>query len=222
MRKNLPILSQRYSLDAEIRLMSVTTPGSFITYAHKDFIQVSGYHAEELMGEPHNIIRHPDMPPSAFADMWNTLKKGNICTCIFKNRRKNGEFYWVRSSKTPLKKGDRLTGYMSARTAATHKEIAQAEALYDRDNRGKLTRQTFFQGLLVYRCLWGWLNLTKTLPLRWRIRICFLLCSLLPLSLAGAALHARHSRTFYSRRCAPPPARQTPWNNCTASMRSAY
>ncbi|MGL9721138.1 methyl-accepting chemotaxis protein [Symbiopectobacterium sp.] len=183
MRKNLPILSQRYSLDAETRLMSVTTPGSFITYANKDFIQVSGYHAEELMGEPHNIIRHPDMPPSAFADMWNTLKKSNIWTGIVKNRRKNGEFYWVKSSTTPLKKGDRLTGYMSVRIAATHEEIAQAEALYDRVNRGKLTRQTFFQGLLVYRGLWGWLNLTKTLPLRWRIRICFLLCSLLPLSL---------------------------------------
>ncbi|MCW2478731.1 methyl-accepting chemotaxis protein [Candidatus Symbiopectobacterium sp. NZEC135] len=197
MRKNLPILSQRYPLDAETRLMSVTTPGSFITYANKDFIQVSGYHADELMGEPHNIIRHPDMPPSAFADMWDTLKKGNIWTGIVKNRRKNGEFYWVKSSTTPLKKGDRLTGYMSVRIAATQEEIAQAEALYDRVNRGKLTRQTFFQGLLVYRGLWGWLNLTKTLPLRWRIRICFLLCSLLPLSLAGAALHATPSAPLW-------------------------
>ncbi len=149
------------------------------------------------MGEPHNIIRHPHMPPSAFADMWNTLKKGKIWTGIVKNRRKNGEFYWVKSSTTPLKKGDRLTGYMSVRIAATQEEIAQAEALYDRVNRGKLTRQTFFQGLLVYRGLWGWLNLTKTLPLRWRIRICFLLCSLLPLSLAGAALHATPSAPLW-------------------------
>lgn len=190
MRKNLPILSQRYSLDAEKRLMSVTTPGSFITYANKDFIQVSGYHSDELVGEPHNIIRHPDMPPSAFADMWHTLKKGKIWTGIVKNRRKNGEYYWVKSSTTPLKKGDQLTGYMSVRVAATPTEIAQAEALYAKVNNGKLTRRTFFQGLLVYRGFWGWLNLTKTLPLRWRIRLCFLLCSLLPLSLASVALHA--------------------------------
>ncbi|WP_252319694.1 PAS domain-containing protein [Candidatus Symbiopectobacterium sp. PLON1] len=62
------------------------------------------------MGEPHNIIRHPDMPPSAFADMWNTLKKGNIWTGIVKNRRKNGEFYWVKSSTTPLKRAIGLRG----------------------------------------------------------------------------------------------------------------
>lgn len=189
MRKNLPILPQQYPLTDDTRLMSVTTPGSFITYANKDFIHVSGYHPEELMGEPHNIIRHPDMPPSAFADMWKTLKAGKIWTGVVKNRRKNGEFYWVKSSTTPLKQGDQLTGYMSVRTAASPDEIAQAQALYDKANAGKLKHQTFYQGLLVYRGPLRLLSLFKTIPLRWRIRSYFMLFSLLPLVIASTALH---------------------------------
>ncbi|MFP3549043.1 PAS domain-containing protein, partial [Rhizobium sp. SIMBA_035] len=66
------------------------------------FIEVSGYTRDELVGQPHNLIRHPDMPPAAFADMWATIKAGRSWSGLVKNRRKNGDFYWVRANVTPI------------------------------------------------------------------------------------------------------------------------
>ncbi|PWC12844.1 chemotaxis protein [Brenneria roseae subsp. americana] len=181
MRKNLPVSTYQYPLHEKTKLMSVTTPDSHITYANKDFIQVSGYHLEELMNQPHNIIRHPDMPPSAFSDMWKTLQAGHIWTGIVKNRRKNGDHYWVKSSTTPLKKEGQLTGYMSVRTPATPDEIQQAKALYAAVNEGKLKHRAFHHGLLVYTGPLRLLSIFKTMPLRWRIRSYCLLFGLIPL-----------------------------------------
>ncbi|MGM3175076.1 methyl-accepting chemotaxis protein [Dickeya lacustris] len=188
MRKNYPVSQRQYSLDANTKLMSVTTPDSHITYANSDFIKVSGYEPEELMNQPHNLIRHPDMPPSAFADMWNTLKAGKIWCGVVKNRRKNGDHYWVRSSTTPLKRDGKLIGYMSVRTAATADEIHQAQALYDKVNTGQLRHQAFQNGLLVYTGPLKWLSMFKTMALRWRIRSYFGLLGLLPLAIAFALL----------------------------------
>ncbi|ACZ76604.1 methyl-accepting chemotaxis sensory transducer with Pas/Pac sensor [Dickeya parazeae Ech586] len=188
MRKNYPVSQRQYPLDANTKLMSVTTPDSLITYANADFIKVSGYEPEELMEQPHNIIRHPDMPPSAFADMWNTLKAGKIWTGVVKNRRKNGDHYWVRSSTTPLKRDGKLVGYMSVRTAATTDEISQAEALYAQVNQGTLKNRTIHHGLVVYTGPLKWLSMFKTMPLRWRIRSYFGLLGLMPLAIAFALL----------------------------------
>ncbi|WP_192457053.1 methyl-accepting chemotaxis protein [Musicola keenii] len=183
MRQNYPVSQHQYPLDNKIKLMSVTTPDSHITYANTDFITVSGYQPDELMGQPHNLIRHPDMPPAAFADMWNTLKEGKIWTGIVKNRRKNGDHYWVKSSTTPLKKEGRLIGYMSVRTPASADEINHAEALYAQVNDGQLKYRGFHNGLLVYTGPLKWLSLFKTMPLRWRIRSYALLLGLLPLAM---------------------------------------
>ncbi|GKW25985.1 aerotaxis sensor receptor [Pectobacterium carotovorum subsp. carotovorum] len=188
MRNNTPVTDHQLPLSEKTRLMSVTTPESHITYANKDFIDVSGYSMDELMGQPHNLIRHPDMPPAAFADMWKTLRAGNIWTGIVKNRRKNGDHYWVKSSTTPLRKGGEITGYMSVRTAASAEEIHQAEALYASANNGKLKYRTFHHGLLIYTGPLRALSLFKTMSLRWRIRSYFLLFSLLPLVAAYALL----------------------------------
>lgn len=89
MRKNFPVSDIQYPLDEKAKLMSVTTPTGHITYANVDFITASGYSSDETLQQPHNIVRHPDMPPMAFADMWRTLKAGKLWTAVVKNRRKN-------------------------------------------------------------------------------------------------------------------------------------
>ncbi|CCK09551.1 Aerotaxis sensor receptor protein [Cronobacter sakazakii 696] len=107
--------------------MSTTDLQSYITHANDAFIEVSGYTSEELTGSPHNLVRHPDMPKAAFADMWYTLKQGEPWTGIVKNRCKNGDHYWVRANVAPMVRGGKITGFMSIRTRASAEEIAAVE-----------------------------------------------------------------------------------------------
>jgi aerotaxis receptor len=96
------------------------------------FVRVSGYAYEELIGQPHNLIRHPDMPAAAFKDMWRTIAHGYPWTALVKNRRKNGDHYWVRANVTPIMEGGKPSGYLSVRTKPSAAEVAEAEALYAR------------------------------------------------------------------------------------------
>ena len=82
--------------------MSVTNTKGEITHCNPAFIRVSGYQYEELIGQPHNMIRHPDMPEAAFKDMWRTIAHGYPWSGIVKNRRKNGDHYWVKANVTPI------------------------------------------------------------------------------------------------------------------------
>ena len=93
-------------------------------------MRVSGFALDELIGQPHNLIRHPDMPAEAFRDMWATLKAGVPWTALVKNRCKNGDHYWVRANVTPVMEDGRITGYMSVRTTPGRQEVAAAETLY--------------------------------------------------------------------------------------------
>ncbi|WP_145498642.1 PAS domain-containing protein, partial [Yersinia bercovieri] len=86
------------------------------------FVRASGFEYQDLLGQPHNIVRHPDMPPAAFADMWQTLNAGLSWSSLVKNRRQNGDYYWVRANATPLRHNGRLTGYISVRIAPTREE----------------------------------------------------------------------------------------------------
>lgn len=88
------VTQQNTPLADDTTLMSTTDLQSYITHANDTFVQVSGYTLQELQGQPHNMVRHPDMPKAAFADMWFTLKKGEPWSGIVKNRRKNGDHYW--------------------------------------------------------------------------------------------------------------------------------
>ncbi len=92
------VTQQNTPLADDTTLMSTTDLQSYITHANDTFVQVSGYTLQELQGQPHNMVRHPDMPKAAFADMWFTLKKGEPWSGIVKNRRKNGDHYWVRAA----------------------------------------------------------------------------------------------------------------------------
>jgi aerotaxis receptor len=113
-----------------LMLVSSTNLSSHITYCNPAFIEASGYSYHELMGQPHNLIRHPHMPEEAFRDMWETLARGKPWTGLVKNRRKNGDFYWVKANATPMINNGRISGYLSVRTKPTREQIKAAEALY--------------------------------------------------------------------------------------------
>ena len=162
-----PYVSQQNTpLDDDITLMSTTDLQSYITHANDTFVQVSGYQLNELLDKPHNQVRHPDMPKEAFADMWYTLKQGEPWSGIVKNRRKNGDHYWVRANAVPMVREGRVTGYMSIRTRATDEEIAAVEPLYKALNEGRCNRR-IHKGLVVRK---GWLGKLPAMPIRWRVR----------------------------------------------------
>ncbi|HCU0003174.1 methyl-accepting chemotaxis protein [Citrobacter braakii] len=162
-----PYVSQQNTpLDDDITLMSTTDLQSYITHANDTFVQVSGYQLNELLDKPHNLVRHPEMPKAAFADMWYTLKQGEPWSGIVKNRRKNGDHYWVRANAVPMVREGRVTGYMSIRTRATDEEIAAVEPLYKALNEGRCNRR-IHKGLVVRK---GWLGKLPALPIRWRVR----------------------------------------------------
>ncbi|WP_343517128.1 methyl-accepting chemotaxis protein [Citrobacter freundii] len=162
-----PYVSQQNTpLDDDITLMSTTDLQSYITHANDTFVQVSGYQLNELLEKPHNLVRHPDMPKAAFADMWYTLKQGEPWSGIVKNRRKNGDHYWVRANAVPMVREGRVTGYMSIRTRATDEEIAAVEPLYKALNEGRCNRR-IHKGLVVCK---GWLGKLPAMPIRWRVR----------------------------------------------------
>lgn len=117
-------------LDKQSFLVSETDEKGIITFANPDFCTIAGYTLEELMGRPHNIVRHPDMPKVAFKDLWQTITSGKIWTGFVKNRCKNGDFYWVYATVYPMKGCEGKPSFMSARRMATHEEITQAETLY--------------------------------------------------------------------------------------------
>ncbi|HHT2968768.1 TPA: methyl-accepting chemotaxis protein [Citrobacter koseri] len=162
-----PYVSQHnYPLDDDTTLMSTTDLQSYITHANDTFVQVSGFTLNELLTQPHNLVRHPDMPKAAFADMWYTLRQGEPWSGIVKNRRKNGDHYWVRANAVPMVREGRVTGYMSIRTRATDEEIAAVEPLYKALNEGRSNKR-IHKGLVVRK---GWLGKLPAIPIRWRVR----------------------------------------------------
>src|SRR5664280_1638087 len=115
MRKNLPVTNIEYPIGDDVLIVSKTDMKGKLVYFNDQFVKASGFAEAELINQPHNIVRHPDMPPEAFEDLWNTLKVGKPWAGAVKNRRKNGDFYWVLASATPIWEDGRVTGYMSIR-----------------------------------------------------------------------------------------------------------
>ncbi len=130
MKNNQPVTDVEQFLEPGKPIVTRTDLKGCITYANPAFIRISGYTREELLGKNHNIIRHPDMPPEAFADLWVTIKQGLPWTGLVKNRCKNGDFYWVEAQVSPLFEKGHQCGYISVRSAPSRDRVAAAEALY--------------------------------------------------------------------------------------------
>jgi aerotaxis receptor len=119
------------------QLVSITDLQGVILYANESFCTIAGYTADELIGQNHSIVRHPDMPKAAFADLWQKLKRGDSWRGMVKNRCKNGDYYWVDAYVTPLYENENIVGYQSVRTCPSSKEKIAAQALYETINQGK-------------------------------------------------------------------------------------
>ena len=137
MRMNLPVTQVEHEMRPDQIIVSSTDLKGRITQANRAFIEISGYREAELIGAPHNLIRHPDMPAAAFADLWTTIQAGKPWTGIVKNRCKNGDFYWVEANVSALREQGVITGYISVRRKPTREQIQTAEALYARLRAGK-------------------------------------------------------------------------------------
>ncbi|NGZ83329.1 methyl-accepting chemotaxis protein [Duganella aceris] len=130
MRNNQPVTNREVEVLDDQAIVSKTDLNGNITYINPYFTQISGFTEEELKGAPQNIVRHPDMPSEAFADLWASIKDGTPWTGIVKNRCKNGDHYWVRANVTPIRDNGKTTGYMSVRVKASRQQIADAEHAY--------------------------------------------------------------------------------------------
>jgi aerotaxis receptor len=189
MRRNLPVTQLEHPVPSGQSLVSVTDVQGRITYCNEAFVEASGFSREELQGQPHNLVRHPDMPAEAFRDLWATISAGRPWSGLVKNRRKDGGHYWVLANATPIRDGERIVGYLSVRTAPSRDEVAGAEvqyALLRDDAQAGRARWRLCEGRLQRTGAWrqGWQ--------RWRGHPLLPLVSLQ--SLAAAALLALHAQ----------------------------
>lgn len=194
MRNNQPVTQQEYRLDRDATLMSTTDTHGKITYANDAFVNASGFSRSQLLGQPHNIVRHPDMPPAAFADMWATLKHNLPWTAIVKNRRQNGDYYWVRANATPVRRKGQTVGYLSVRTTPSEQEVAQAKSLHEELAKGDQANLRLHRGLVFNK---GWRNLfTMHKAWRTRTRVALILALVLPLPVLADSLAGLDTQAF--------------------------
>jgi PAS domain S-box-containing protein len=142
MRVNQPITKVEKQLQEGAFLVSMTDTRGIITYANDEFVRLSGFSRDELMGQPHNLVRHPDMPAAAFADLWATVKAGKPWHGYVKNRSKDGGFYWVDANVTPVQEEGQVVGYVSIRSKPSRSQIREAERVYALVNQGKSFAET--------------------------------------------------------------------------------
>lgn len=138
MRDNSPVTQKEFVIPDDYILVSETDLKGTITYANQHFLEVSGYSWEELKGQPHNLIRHPDVPPVVFKDMWETLQKGKSWHQYVKNRRSNGDHYWVEANVAPIIKDGAIIGYKSIRNPIKRDLIPKVEKAYRKLAEGSL------------------------------------------------------------------------------------
>ncbi len=168
MRNNQPVNNTEYRMQQGDILVSKTDLKGKITYANEAFCQIAGMTDEQLIGQPHNIVRHPDMPPAAFADLWATIKAGKPWTGMVKNRSADGGYYWVKANVAPdYDESGQHIGYISVRTYPTDAEIRDASALYASVNSGQATLPSTLQ--------FSWLNRVSIQHIMWVLLVLLML-----------------------------------------------
>ena len=181
MKNNGPVTQREYPVGEHETLLSATDLKGRITYANDAFIACSGFERDELYGKAHNLVRHPDMPPAAFDDMWSTIQSGRTWTALVKNRRKDGDHYWVRANAAPIRQRGEVKGYPSVRTRPDSESVAAHEEVY-RDIRTGSRKLGLRRGQVVRKSLLGWYTRWRFVSLATRMRL-----GLVALWLTGAA-----------------------------------
>jgi PAS domain S-box-containing protein len=179
MRNNQPVTGTEYILRDDQSPISRTDLQGNITFANADFIEASGYTEDELQGQPHNIVRHPDMPVEAFADLWKYLNAGRSWTGMVKNRRKNGDHYWVLANASPMWERGQVVGFASVRMKPPREAIAPTDAIYRRFREGKASGLRVERGHVVRTGVLGWFDQLTHPGIRGRLVYLVLLSSLL-------------------------------------------
>lgn len=130
MRDNGPVTPKEIFMAEDGAIVSKTDDKGRIEFVNKDFVDISGFTYEELDGQPHNIIRHRDMPKEAFHDLWNDLKAGKPWSGYVKNRTRNGDHYWVLANAMPVVVNNKTTGYISIRSKPDHETTKAVGDIY--------------------------------------------------------------------------------------------
>jgi methyl-accepting chemotaxis protein len=188
MKINKQITDVEHILTDTESIVSNTDLKGVITYVNDTFIRISGYSREELIGVSHNIVRHPDMPPEAFADLWRSMKAGRPWTGLVKNRCKNGDYYWVLANATPIYENDRVVGYMSVRSKSDHEQIKAADAAYRLFRENKAHNLKIKDGKIVKVTPLEKLKLFKDFNIKSRLITLIGLLSILLLVIGGIGL----------------------------------
>ena len=141
MRMNQAVTKTERQVQEGAFLASTTDTRGIITFANDEFVRLSGFSQEELLGQPHNMVRHPDMPASAFKDLWDTVNAGKPWRGMVKNRCKNGDFYWVDANVTPIVENGKTVGFVSIRSKPSRSQIQEAERIYIQVNAGRTWAQ---------------------------------------------------------------------------------
>ncbi|TFW71873.1 diguanylate cyclase [Methylotenera oryzisoli] len=149
MKINMPVTNDEVLFGDDEFMLTKTDLKGIITYANQDFIKTSGFSAEELIGSSHNIVRHPDMPVEAFADLWHNLKAGRPWSGLVKNRTKQGDFYWVKADVAPILENGQVVGYFSARRKPTRQQVNEADAAYRLFKEGKAQHLVIHEGQVM-------------------------------------------------------------------------
>ncbi|MDX8399975.1 MAG: methyl-accepting chemotaxis protein [Gallionellaceae bacterium] len=188
MRNNQPVTNVEYVLKETDSIVSKTDLKGAITYVNPDFLRISGFVEAELIGTSHNIVRHPDMPIEAFADLWATLKANRPWTGLVKNRCKNGDYYWVRANATPIFDNGQCVGYMSVRSKPSRADVEAHERVYSMFRNGQQGGLQIKGGKAVKFSLIGKLNLLKKTTIKFRMLLVLILMSVLLLSIGVIGL----------------------------------
>ena len=163
MKKNLPVTDKEVTLERDTVILSTTDEKGIITYINQEFVDISGFSEEELINKNHNIVRHPDMPPAAFGDLWETIKGGSPWMGIVKNRCKNGDYYWVDAFATPITHNGKICEYQSVRVRPDPEHVKRAEKTYRQISDGK--RITALKKSLPLQLQISLISLASLLPL---------------------------------------------------------
>ena len=151
MKINMPVTQNQVELKDNSQIVSKTDLKGRITFVNKDFIDVSGFAEAELIGQSHNIVRHPDMPPEAFEDLWTTVKNGKPWIGIVKNRCKNGDYYWVEAVVAPVVENGQPAGFISVRKKASRQQIEGAMRFHRKIKEGQSWAATQLDKLRTFK-----------------------------------------------------------------------
>jgi len=172
MRNNIPVTNSEHVLRDSETIVSKTDMKGKITYVNQDFLRISGFSENELIGAPHNIVRHPDMPVEAFEDLWRTLKSGKAWTGVVKNRCKNSDYYWVEANVAPLIENGNVVGYTSTRVKPSREQVSAAGEVYRSIQAGDKSFQ-IREGNAVPRSAFGFLNAFGNFSIRTKLSVAF-------------------------------------------------